>query len=243
MIQLLTVVTRRQIASGATELVCRRPDATPIEPGRFMHLRVGPLLRRPISIANVEGDLITFLFKEIGQGTKELARLRAGDQIDALGPLGNGFPVEHVAHDAKIVLVGGGIGVPPLYYTMRRLVERGIACEAILGFDTADSVFYENEFRKLGPTTVTTVDGTAGIQGFVTAALDSNRFDTLFACGPEPMLRSIQQVPIEHKFLSIENRMGCGIGACFACVCPTPDGHYVKTCSDGPVFRAEEVIL
>lgn len=243
MIQMLTVVTRRQIAKEATELICRLPDATVIEPGRFMHLRVGPLLRRPISIANVEGDLITFLFKEIGQGTKELAQLRPGDQIDALGPLGNGFPVQHVAPDARIVLVGGGIGVPPLYYTMRKLVERGISCEAILGFDTADSVFYEDEFRALGPTTVTTVDGTAGVQGFVTAALEPNRFDTLFACGPEPMLRSIQHVPITHKFLSVENRMGCGIGACFACVCPTPDGHYVKTCSDGPVFRAEEVIL
>ncbi|MGA9230710.1 MAG: dihydroorotate dehydrogenase electron transfer subunit [Exiguobacterium oxidotolerans] len=243
MIELLTVVSTKKVAVNATELICRMPEVKKIEPGRFMHLRVGPLLRRPISIANAEGDLITFLFKEIGQGTKELASLRPGDLVDALGPLGNGFPVNLIERTSRVVLVGGGIGVPPLYYTMRKLVERGVTCEAILGFDTADSVFYEEAFKKLGPTTITTVDGTAGVQGFVTAALTPERFDTLLACGPEPMLRSLQTVPIQDRFLSIENRMGCGIGACFACVCKTPDGNYVKTCSDGPVFRAEEVIL
>lgn len=241
--QLLTVVSRRTVAQGATELVCRLEQPQDIAPGRFMHLRVGPLLRRPISIARVDHDLITFLFKEIGQGTAELASLRPDDTIDALGPLGNGFPIAAIHPTQRVVLVGGGIGVPPLYETMRQLVARGVTCEAILGFDTATSVFYEAEFQALGKTTVTTVDGTHGTTGFVTAALRPESYDVLLACGPEPMLRTLQQQPIEHKYLSIENRMGCGIGACFACVCKTPTDGYVKTCSDGPVFRAEEVVL
>ncbi|MEW8974599.1 MAG: NAD-dependent dihydroorotate dehydrogenase B electron transfer subunit, partial [Exiguobacterium sp.] len=175
--QLLTVVSRRTVAQGATELVCRLEQPQDIAPGRFMHLRVGPLLRRPISIARVDRDLITFLFKEIGQGTAELASLRPDDKIDALGPLGNGFPIDAINRDQRVVLVGGGIGVPPLYETMRQLVARGVTCEAILGFDTATSVFYEAEFQALGKTTVSTVDGTHGMKGFVTVALHPESYD------------------------------------------------------------------
>jgi len=241
-IQQLTILSNRKIAKGATELVCRLPKRQEIAPGRFMHLKVGPLLRRPISIADAGDDEITFLFKEVGKGTNELSGLQPGMVLDALGPLGNGFPVESIDGADHVLLVGGGIGVPPLYYAMRKLVERGVRCSAVLGFDTRESVFYEDAFRALGRTSITTVDGTAGTKGFVTAAIETEGVDVLFACGPEAMLRSVQHLDIKERYISIENRMGCGIGACFACVCESPSG-YVKTCTDGPVFRAEEVIL
>ncbi|MCT4794957.1 dihydroorotate dehydrogenase electron transfer subunit [Exiguobacterium alkaliphilum] len=237
--QFATVLSNHPIAKGAMEMKVSVEDSV-IAPGTFFHVKTSELLRRPLSVANVEGDVVTFLYKVIGKGTQDLAARRPGDVLDVLGPLGNGFPLEQTGK--RVVLVGGGIGVPPLYYTRRLLTERGIKTIAILGFDTKESVFYEEAFRALGETIITTVDGSYGEAGFVTGPLADIEADVLFSCGPEPMLKAVAASHIKERFISIENRMGCGIGACFACVCEAPGG-YVKVCSDGPVFRAEEVTL
>lgn len=237
--QLATIRSNREIATATMEMTIEI-EPQDVAPGTFFHVKTSELLRRPLSVANVEDNLVTFLYKVIGTGTKDLAARRPGDVLDVLGPLGNGFPL---AKDGKrVVLVGGGIGVPPLYYTRRMLAARGIETVAILGFDSKASVFYEDEFRELGETIITTVDGTYGETGFVTGPLAGIEADVLFSCGPEPMLKAVAASHIEERYISIENRMGCGIGACFACVCKAPDG-YVKVCSDGPVFKAEEVTL
>lgn len=237
--QFATVLSNHPIAKGAMEMKVS-VDTNEIAPGTFFHVKTSELLRRPLSVANVEGNVVTFLYKVIGAGTTDLAARRAGDKLDVLGPLGNGFPLQQAGK--RVVLVGGGIGVPPLYYTRRMLAARGIETVAILGFDTKASIFYEDAFRELGETIITTVDGTYGEKGFVTGPLAQVDADVLFSCGPEPMLKAVAASHIEERYISIENRMGCGIGACFACVCQASDG-YVKVCSDGPVFRAEEVTL
>lgn len=237
--QLATIISNRLIATATMEM---KVEIAPqnVAPGTFFHVKTSELLRRPLSVANVEANVVTFLYKVIGAGTADLAARRTGDVLDVLGPLGNGFPLEQT--DKRVVLVGGGIGVPPLYYTRRMLAARGIETVAILGFDTKTSIFYEDAFRELGDTIITTVDGTYGEMGFVTGPLARVEADVLFSCGPEPMLKAVAASHVEERYLSIENRMGCGIGACFACVCEAPGG-YVKVCSDGPVFRAEEVML
>ncbi|STO08527.1 dihydroorotate dehydrogenase electron transfer subunit [Exiguobacterium aurantiacum] len=237
--QFATVLSNHPIAKGAMEMKVS-VDTNEIAPGTFFHVKTSELLRRPLSVANVEGNVVTFLYKVIGAGTTDLAARRAGDKLDVLGPLGNGFPLQQAGK--RVVLVGGGIGVPPLYYTRRMLAAREIETVAILGFDTKASIFYEDAFCELGETIITTVDGTYGEKGFVTGPLAQVDADVLFSCGPEPMLKAVAASHIEERYISIENRMGCGIGACFACVCQAPDG-YVKVCSDGPVFRAEEVTL
>lgn len=237
--QLATILSNREIATATMEMKVKVGSGD-IAPGTFFHVKTSELLRRPLSVANVEGDVVTFLYKVIGSGTKDLAMRQTGDVLDVLGPLGNGFPLEQ--QGKRVVLVGGGIGVPPLYYTRRMLAARGIDTVAILGFDTKTSIFYEEAFRELGETIITTVDGTYGETGFVTGPLARIEADVLFSCGPEPMLKAVAASHIEERYISIENRMGCGIGACFACVCEAPNG-YVKVCSDGPVFRAEEVVL
>lgn len=237
--QLATILSNRLIATATMEMKVEiAPQA--VAPGTFFHVKTSELLRRPLSVANVEGNVVTFLYKVIGSGTADLATRRTGDALDILGPLGNGFPLEQTGK--RVVLVGGGIGVPPLYYTRRLLAAQGIETVAILGFDTKTSIFYEDAFRELGETIITTVDGTYGEMGFVTGPLARVEADVLFSCGPEPMLKAVAASQIEERYISIENRMGCGIGACFACVCEAPGG-YVKVCSDGPVFRAEEVTL
>lgn len=233
--------SNREIAKATMEMKVELQEDVIVPPGTFFHLKTSELLRRPISVANVEGRVVTFLYKVIGAGTSELRTRREGDELDLLGPLGNGFPLEQFGK--RVALVGGGIGVPPLYYVRRELHRLGIETVAILGFDTKDSVFYEDEFSEFGETIVTTVDGTHGAQGFVTGPLRDVEADVLFSVGPEGMLKALTDwEAIPERYISIENRMGCGIGACFACVCKAPQG-YVKVCSDGPVFNVEEVLL
>ncbi|WP_338061871.1 dihydroorotate dehydrogenase electron transfer subunit [Virgibacillus indicus] len=215
-------------------------------PGQFLHVGVdGHTLRRPISIADVnkQEESVTILFKIIGSGTRHLSSYQAGMILNVLGPNGNGFPIQD---DATVLLIGGGIGVPPLYNLGKTLAERGTKIISILGFQTADSVFYEQKFRNLGETYIVTNDGTYGYEGYVTDVLElTDDFDRYYSCGPVPMLEAITAA-LKHKqgFISLEERMGCGVGACFACVIPTDtQGGYKKICKDGPVFSAQEVML
>ncbi|HSI67698.1 MAG TPA: dihydroorotate dehydrogenase electron transfer subunit, partial [Planococcus sp. (in: firmicutes)] len=220
-------------------------------PVQFVHIRVAdsfePLLRRPNSVAAIdqENSRFTMIYRAEGRGTTLLSEKRIGDGLDVLGPLGNGFPVEEA--EKKAYLIGGGIGVPPLYELAKQLNSRGIETVHILGFESKEAVFYEEKFREFGETHIATVDGSHGTEGFVTHILNElpKDFDTYFSCGPTPMLEAIQWIYPEKKgFLSYEQRMGCGIGACFACVCRTTRSEmdYIKVCSDGPVFPAGVVI-
>lgn len=218
------------------------------QPGQFVHLLTNNhTLRRPISIANIDrnSDVITILFKKIGSGTKELASFVPGMFIDALGPCGNGFDMQQPAHSTAL-LIGGGIGIPPLYYLGKELVKQNVNVISVLGFQTKKSVFYEQQFQALGKTYVVTDDGSYGKQGRVTDILkDVDAIDRYYSCGPLPMLQAVAtKLPNKEGYLSFEERMGCGVGACFACVIKTADASgYKKICKDGPVFAAEEVIL
>jgi len=224
-------------------------------PGQFVHIRVSdsfePLLRRPISIASIdeEKNEMTIIYRAEGRGTTLLSMKSAGDKVDVLGPLGNGFPVKATAPGETAILIGGGIGVPPLYELSKQLTAKGVTCIHVLGFQTADVSFYEEEFSRLGETYIATVDGSKGTKGFVTNVMESigEDFATYYSCGPMPMLNAVQTAYADKKgFLSFEQRMGCGIGACFACVCQTTDKtnkEYVKVCSDGPVFPAGVVSI
>ncbi|MGG3466606.1 dihydroorotate dehydrogenase electron transfer subunit [Neobacillus pocheonensis] len=253
--ELCKIVSQKEIAEDIYELTVKARFVHEIKaPGQFVHIRVSngwdPLLRRPISICSFDKvkEEFTMIYRKEGQGTSMLAGTVAGMEVDILGPLGNGFPVEEVHVGETALLVGGGIGVPPLYELSNQLVAKGVKVIHVLGFQTESAVFYESEFLKNGETFVTTVDGSYGQKGFVTDIMKELSFDCIFTCGPTPMLKAIEQGYQNKKvFLSLEERMGCGVGACFACVCKKADDpsgvSYKKVCSDGPVFRAGEVLI
>lgn len=253
----MTVVNQQEIAANILELVLEGEIVEDMnEPGQFVHLKVSeesmPLLRRPISICDIDKSKhqFTMIYRKEGQGTKLLSLKQAGDKVDVLAPLGNGFPIDEAKNGQTALLVGGGIGVPPLYHLSKRLKENGVNVIHVLGFQTKDVVFYEEQFSELGPTYIATVDGSHGTEGFVTDVIDQQElnFDVLYSCGPTPMLKALEANYSNKKgFISLEERMGCGIGACFACVChlqEDPEGFtYRKVCSDGPVFKFGEVVL
>ncbi|UQD51648.1 dihydroorotate dehydrogenase electron transfer subunit [Bacillus methanolicus] len=255
--ELCTVVSQQEIADSIYELTLSGELVNDMDsPGQFVHIKVGggndPLLRRPISISSInKKDLqFTMIYRKQGRGTSALSEKKYGDTVDVLGPLGNGFPLKELQKGETALLVGGGIGVPPLYELSKRLVSQGVKTVHVLGFQTKSAVFYEEAFSCLGPTFIATADGSYGTKGFVTDAIKQReiQFDVLYACGPTPMLKALETAyPDKKVYLSLEERMGCGIGACFACVCHTgedPGGYtYKKICSDGPVFAAGEVIL
>lgn len=252
----MTVMSQKEIAKNIFELKLHGDLVSEItSPGQFVHVRASEgfdmLLRRPISIAEIDHAKkeCTLIYRAEGDGTRNIAKKIAGDQVDVLGPLGNGFPLAETEAGETAYLIGGGIGVPPLYELSKQLTAKGVKCVHILGFQSADVVFYEEEFSALGETHIVTVDGTRGTAGFVTNVMETlpNDFATYYSCGPMPMLTAVQNMYREKKgFLSFEERMGCGVGACFACVCKTTeeiDADYIKVCSDGPVFPAGVVAL
>lgn len=242
----MKVVRQKQIADDIFELTLIGQLTLEMkQPGQFVHIRVTdsyePSLRRPISIAEIDHDSMQFkmIYRAGGLGTKLLSKKKAGDEVDVLGPLGNGFPVDEALPGSTALLVGGGIGVPPLYELSKRLNERGVKTIHVLGFQSEENVFYEDKFTLLGETFIVTADGTYGYKGFVTDVISEvdPTFDVFYSCGPMPMLGALEKsIPNKKGFLSFEERMGCGIGACYACVCDTTDGDYKKVCSDGPVF-------
>lgn len=253
----MKVVSQSQIAEDIFELTLAGELVYEMnEPGQFVHVKVSdgidPLLRRPISIANIDHDKqqCTLIYRKEGLGTRVLSEKNTIQSVDVLGPLGNGFPVDEVGEGETALLVGGGIGVPPLYELSQQLVAKGVNVIHVLGFQTKSAVFYEEKFNELGETYIATVDGSVGTQGFVTDVITNYgiTFDTLYSCGPTPMLKALENAyPDRNAYISLEERMGCGIGACFACVCHLqndPDGtSYKKVCSDGPVFKVGEVVL
>lgn len=246
----MEVISSTRIAKDTIEMVLNNSYiSNKAVPGQFLHISVvGHTLRRPISIAAVNQveNTVTILFKIIGSGTEALANYQVGSSINVLGPSGNGFSIAELTKEDSVLLIGGGIGVPPLYYLGTVLKEQGVNVQAVLGFQSKEYVFYEEDFKALGDTLVVTNDGSYGHEGYVTDVVDElDEFDSYYSCGPAPMLQAVTKTfPNKKGFISFEERMGCGVGACFACVIETKDeAGYKKICQDGPVFAASEVSL
>ena len=235
-----TVLSNRQLAKDTWEMVLGGDSSALTNPGQFINIAIeGLYLRRPISVCCYEEGSITIIYKVVGKGTVKMAAMEPGAQLDVLVGLGNGFDVEK-ARGRKVAVIGGGVGVPPMYDTARRLKKMGADVTAILGFATKDVSFYIEKFEELGiPVMVTTDDGSLGTKGFVTDALKASGCEYFMACGPTPMLRALHRTGIPGQ-LSFEERMGCGFGACMGCTCHTLVGTK-RVCKDGPVFPTEEV--
>ena len=209
-------------------------------PGQFVNIQLdGLYLRRPISVCDVTANTLTIIYKVVGKGTEQMSRM-SGGTLDVLTGLGNGYDLS-VSGDQP-VLLGGGVGVPPMYLLTKKLVAQGKNVRVILGFNTKSEVFYEDAFKALGAdVTVTTVDGSYGMKGFVTDALKDMEYTYFYTCGPEPMLKAVYKTSVTSGQMSFEKRMGCGFGACMGCSCKTITG-YKRICKEGPVMRKEEIL-
>ena len=211
-------------------------------PGQFVNIKLeGFFLRRPISVNDVEGDILTLIYKPLGEGTRQMTTFQPGKVLDILTGLGNGYDLTKVGD--RPLLIGGGVGVPPMYWLAKLLIESGKQVTVIMGFNTEAEVFYKQEFEALGARVlVTTADGSCGIRGFVTAAIpEAGEVSCICACGPEPMLKAIYDATDVPAYFSFEERMGCGFGACVGCTCKTKYGNK-RICKDGPVLTREEII-
>ena len=216
-------------------------DCEGIKCGQFVNIKLdGLFLRRPISVCDCVGDTLTLIYKVVGKGTEQMSAMGEGESLDLLTGLGNGYDTS-LSGD-KPLLLGGGVGVPPMYMLCKELIREGKHPTVILGFNKADEVFYENEFRALGATVlVATADGSYGVKGFVTTAMEGVDYTYFYTCGPEPMLKAVYKATSTSGQLSFEERMGCGFGACMGCSCKTITG-YKRICKEGPVMRKEEVL-
>lgn len=231
----LTGAVWRMVLEGDTQWITA--------PGQFVNIALeGRYLRRPISVCDYDAGTLTLVYKVVGGGTEQMSRMRPGQRLDLLTGLGNGFMLRDEVR--RPLLVGGGVGVPPLYNLARRLLAAGRPVTVVLGFNTASEVFYAEEFRALGCEVIlATADGSAGIRGFVTTAIDAARpdFDYFYACGPLPMLRALAEAVPQQGQLSFEERMGCGFGACMGCSCKTKYGNK-RICKEGPVLEKGEIV-
>ena len=209
-------------------------------PGQFINIKLdGLYLRRPISVFDRGADSVTIIYKVVGKGTQHMSAMTVGETLDVLTGLGNGYDTSKCTDHA--LLLGGGVGVPPLYMLAKTLIAQGKKVSVVLGFNTKDEVFCEDDFKALGTDVkVTTVDGSYGIKGFVTDALPEN-YDHFYTCGPEPMLKAVYKATNTDGQFSFEERMGCGFGACMGCSCKTITG-YKRICKDGPVLLKEEIL-
>ena len=237
----LTIRENAEAAKDVRRMVLIGDVAAVTKPGQFINIALsGRFLRRPISVCDRSGDAVTILYKVVGQGTAQMADMKPGETIDVLTGLGNGFDVR--AAKGRTLLIGGGIGAAPLYWLGRELKARGIETTAVLGFNTEADVCLEDEFAAVCDRVIlTTADGSRGVKGFVTDALDGLACDYFYACGPEPMLKAVWKTTDSDGEFSFEERMGCGFGACMGCTCRTVTG-WKRICRDGPVLRKEEIL-
>ena len=238
-----TLIHQEKLAPKTYRMVLRGDTSAITAPGQFVNIALeGKFLRRPISVCEWKEGELTILYKVVGQGTEQMSRRRPGEALDLLTGLGNGFSTKNDAR--RPLLVGGGVGVPPLYNLAKKLLAEGKPVQVVLGFNTASEVFYEEEFRALGcEVAVSTVDGSRGVGGFVTTAIAERGldFDYFYACGPLPMLHALYNAVEQDGQLSFEERMGCGFGACMGCSCKTKYGNK-RICKEGPVLTKGEVI-
>ena len=237
---IFTVKENKKIAKNTYEMRLTG-DVEGILAGQFVNIKLdGFYLRRPISVCDLCGDCLTIIYKAVGKGTEAMAKMTGGEKLLTLTGLGNGYDTS--VSGEHPLLIGGGAGVPPMYLLCKRLITEGKKCSVILGFGSADEVFYEDEFKALGAdVTVTTVDGSYGICGFVTDAINKYDYTYFYTCGPEPMLKAVYNATATSGQFSFEERMGCGFGACMGCSCETKYGKK-RICKDGPVLVKEEII-
>ena len=237
---IFTIRSNVKIANNTYEMVLVGDTSDITASGQFVNIKLdGFYLRRPISVCDVEGNELTLIYKVVGKGTEKMSAMTEGEELLILTGLGNGYDLS-LSGDAPL-LIGGGAGVPPMYLLCRKLVAEGKKCSVILGFGSKDEVFYEEKFAALGANvTVTTVDGSYGVKGFVTDAMDID-YTHFYTCGPEPMLKAIYQRSTTGGSFSFEERMGCGFGACMGCSCKTITG-YKRICKEGPVMQKEEIL-
>ena len=237
---LLEVIKTEPLCEKVFKTVFRGDLSGITAPGQFVNVQIGGLyLRRPISVCDVSGDELTLVYKVVGKGTELLSKSKAGDVYDVLTGLGNGYDLTSAGKAP--LLIGGGVGVPPLYYLAKQLIKQGVTPYVCLGFNRKEEVFFVNEFKALGAeVALATVDGSQGEKGFVTNVFPKE-YSYFYACGPEPMLKAVHAATKTSGELSFEERMGCGFGACMGCSCKTLTG-YKRICKDGPVMKKEEIL-
>ena len=234
-------ITENRALTDSVWLMTLSGDCSAItKPGQFINIKLdGLYLRRPISVYDCEKDFVTIIYKVVGKGTALMSTLPIGKELDVLVGLGNGFDTS--VSGERPVVIGGGVGVPPMFKLAKELIAEGKNVTAILGFNTAGEIFAKEEFEKIGcKVIVTTVDGSYGTKGFVTNAMDFD-YTYTFCCGPEPMLKAVYNTAKTGGQFSFEERMGCGFGACMGCTCKTKYGNK-RICKDGPVLVKEEII-
>ena len=234
------ITSTRQLTQTVFEMKLKG-DVSGIKCGQFVNILIdGLYLRRPISVCDLTADELTLVYKVVGKGTQKMSQMGVGTKLDILTELGNGYDLS-VSGD-KPLLIGGGVGVPPMFLCAKRLIDGGKDVSVVLGFNTKAEVFYEEEFKKLGAkVTVATVDGSYGVKGFVTDAMQDIDYSYFYTCGPEPMLKAVYNASKTEGQFSFEERMGCGFGACMGCSCKTLYGNK-RICKDGPVLVKKEII-
>ncbi len=237
---LFEIKENKPLTKDIMEMVLAGDTSDITRPGQFVNIKLdGLYLRRPISVCDSEEGKLTLIYKVVGKGTEQMRDMTEGT-LDILSSLGNGYDTS--ISGEKPLLIGGGVGVPPLYMLAKELCKEGKEVSIILGFNTKDEIFYEEEFKALGcKVYVTTVDGSYGIKGFVTEAMKEIDYTHFFTCGPEPMLKAVWNASKTSGQLSFEERMGCGFGACMGCSCKTLTG-FKRICKDGPIMMKEEIL-
>ena len=237
---IFTVVRNKKLTDNVCKMVLAGDTSAITAPGQFVNIKLdGLFLRRPISVCDWDNETLTIIYKGVGKGTEAMAAMASGDTLDVLTGLGNGYDLSLTGENP--LLIGGGVGVPPMYGLAKALLAEGKQVCVILGFNTKSEIFYEEEFKALGcAVTVTTVDGSYGVKGFVTNAMDIP-YTHFCACGPEPMLKAVYKASVTSGQMSFEERMGCGFGACMGCSCKTLTG-YKRICKEGPVMKKEEIL-
>ena len=238
---IFTIVSNVALTDSVYKMVLEGDTSAITASGQFVNIKLeGMFLRRPISVCDYDGQTLTIVYKVVGKGTEAMSAMTPGTKLDILTGLGNGYDLS-LSGD-RPVLLGGGVGVPPMYNLAKKLLAEGKKVSVILGFNTKSEIFYEEEFQKLGcEVTVTTVDGSYGVKGFVTTALENMDYSYFYTCGPEPMLKAVYKASKTSGQMSFEERMGCGFGACMGCSCKTLTG-YKRICKEGPVMKKEEIL-
>ena len=238
---IFTVSENVQLTKDVFKMVLQGDTSDITRPGQFINIQIdGLFLRRPISVFDCDDMEVTNIYKVVGKGTAKMSEMQPGEKLDILTGLGNGFDINEAGD--KPVLIGGGVGVPPMYLLAKKLIEAGKPVSVIMGFNTEDEIFAKEDFEELGAKVyVSTVDGSVGVKGFVTDVLKDIDYSFYYTCGPEPMLKAIHSSTKTSGELSFEERMGCGFGACMGCSCKTIAG-YKRICKDGPVMQKEEIL-
>lgn len=238
---IFTILSNEALTDSVYKMVLGGDTSAITAPGQFVNIQLeGKFLRRPISVCDYDRETLIIIYKVVGKGTDQMRRMAAGETLDILTGLGNGYDLTLSGNSP--VLLGGGVGVPPMFNLAKALLAQGKSVSVILGFNTKEEVFYETEFRALGcQVTVTTVDGSYGMKGFVTDALKDMEYSYFYTCGPEPMLKAVHRASATSGQMSFEERMGCGFGACMGCSCKTLTG-YKRICKEGPVMKKEEIL-